>query len=267
MIDVAVVNTTIQSSMVVVARLARCRVVWWCHESDESLRSPLMRLRLGLYRWLAHEQVAVSEAVPCASTYSRRIRNIVEPVEAFPHDGGDLLVLGTKCHRKGIDRLPGLLFGLSTDHDLSLNVVGWSDPREHEIISQAHAALDRQWGERLSWEDGLVDPDDAYRRARVLLLPSRQDPRPRVVEEALGRGIPVVASCLPGLREIATTVRSSGALVLLDEDGSWPDAVRAALAFGTSPTTFIDPFSPEEFLDAWILALLDVHHRGSGRAP
>jgi glycosyltransferase involved in cell wall biosynthesis len=64
-------------------------------------------------------------------------------------------------------------------------------------------------------------PEEVYRDARVLLAPYGSE-RPRVVDEALANGIPVVASNVPGLDECVGT---GG--VLVDPDGDINEWVSA----------------------------------------
>jgi glycosyltransferase involved in cell wall biosynthesis len=253
-IQVTIVNTTVQASIVVAARLAGTRVIWWCHESADSFTGPLMRTRLWIYRRLAHEQVAVSRAVPSTPRHSRTIRNIVKPVSDPVHQGRSILVLGTKSWQKGVDRLPALVDPARCHPTTVLDVVGWEHPRDHDLLLETRLHLEDVWGHRLRWRQAVVDPDDAYRTAAVLLLPSRSDTRPRVVEEALARGIPVVASRLPGLEDVSETVHDADSLQLVT-DADWPAAVARALLRGTADGSLIQPFTPNEFLAAWMTVI------------
>lgn len=264
--EVLVVNTTVQSSVVVAARLARTRVVWWCHESGIGLRGPLMCLRRAIYGLLCHEMVAVSRAVPPTRLPQHTIRNItandhqtVISVSAPP----TLLVLGSKSSIKGTDRLPALVDPGRLPRNARLAVVGWEDPRDAKLLSAAKASLQRVWGDRLIWHGPVDDPETLYATASVLLLPSRADSRPRVVEEALERGIPVVASDLPGLGEIAESTTDEHALTLMPAGAGWTDAVEAALATGRRQRPRISTFSPDQFAHAWVGVIEEVAGRPS----
>lgn len=251
--DVVIVNTTVQASIVLASRIARARVIWWCHESPESLGTPLMRLRLAIYRRLAHSMVYVSSDTPRARMPQFAIRNItIGPASNTVVAGEDLLVLGTKCTRKGTDRLVELVGPVLDRGNTRLRVVGDEDPRDAAMLASTRAELLRRWPDSVIWLEGVVDPEPQFAASAVLLLPSRADPRPRVVEEALSRGIPVVASVLPGLLDVQQTVLRPGALTLVSDTGDWPEAIWAARKLGRSSTTDVQPFTPEEFTHAWL---------------
>lgn len=78
------------------------------------------------------------------------------------------------------------------------------------------------------------DPARHLAAATVLLLPSEREGLPGSVLEALSRGVPVVASDLPGLQEIQ---QSSKGVRLVDARAgadAWAEALRSALNEGPS---------------------------------
>lgn len=264
--DVLVVNTTVQSSVVVAARLAGTRVIWWCHESGVGLRGPLMRLRRVIYRLLCQEMVAVSRAVPRTRLPQRTVRNITGPASSTVTPVSEprtLLVLGSKSYTKGTDRLPSLVDPARLPGHVLLAVVGGEVHRDARVLSIAKAALRRAWGDRLIWQGPVDDPESLYATALALLLPSRADSRPRVVEEALARGIPVIASDLTGLVEIADSATDKGALTLKPADVDWTDAIAAALKAGRVQQSCIETFSSDQFAEAWVDVIRDVAERPS----
>ncbi len=267
-VEVAIVNSTVQSSVVVAARLAGCRVVWWCHESGVSLDTAVMRLRWRVYDALAQRVVSVSRAIPGTRTPQVRIRNIVRtPPAAEPSGPPVLLVIGTKCWRKGTDLLAGLVDPALGSGDAELWVVGRDEPRETVLLATAHRELEESWGDRLRWLPGHEDPGPVYDRAAVLLLPSRADARPRVVEEALAHGLPVVASILPGMADIAETLTEPRALACVDLGDDWSAAITAALALGRGAGGYIEEFTDDEFVGAWLDVLAGAAVTATGHGP
>ncbi|WP_167737500.1 glycosyltransferase family 4 protein [Sphingomonas parva] len=73
-------------------------------------------------------------------------------------------------------------------------------------------------------------PLDTLRGADLLLLPSQWEGLPGVVLEALSVGTPVVASDLPGVREIAQRADGIRLVPTHAPDECWVDAIVAALA-------------------------------------
>lgn len=265
-VDVVIVNTTVQSTLVVAARLAGTRVVWWCHESGSSLTSPLMRIRVRIYRALCDRSVVVTRAAPPGVPRPVLIRNRVDSVRESPTPRSEppvLLVLGRKGHRKGTDLLRDLV-----DPDLlgdaRLWVVGDEEPRELSSLHAVHEELVGRWGSRLRWSDAEQDVTRVLDQASVLLLPSRAEARPRVVEEALAHGVPVITSPLPGVLDIGETVTHPGALTIVPLGEPWNEAIQDALRLDLPNAPLIVPFSETAFADAWLRVLRE--HEPSGPA-
>jgi glycosyltransferase involved in cell wall biosynthesis len=93
------------------------------------------------------------------------------------------------------------------------------------------------------------EPQEHLGRASLLLLPSVREGLPGSVLEALSHGVPVVASDLPGLREIAERCKGVRLVPRSAPLEQWVDAVEAALAedregigtcFSRSPFRFSD---------------------------
>ncbi len=78
-----------------------------------------------------------------------------------------------------------------------------------------------------------TSPAELYEEARVLLVPHRVDNRPRVVLEAQGNGIPVLATSFPGLIE---AVGSGG--VLVDNDAESSEWIAALSLMWDDPDTY-----------------------------
>ena len=206
--------------------------------------------------------------MPGTRTPQVRIRNIVQAPRATLLSGPPvLLVLGTKCWNKGTDLLAGLINSGLGAGDAELWVVGRDEPRETEMLVAAERDLQHAWGDRLRWLPGQEDPGPVYDRAAVLLLPSRADTRPRVVEEALAHGVPVVASVLPGTADIADTLTEPRALSCVALGDNWSTAINAALALGRGATTYIEEFAGAEFVGAWLDVLTGAAVTTRGHGP
>jgi len=103
----------------------------------------------------------------------------------------ELLFVGNMTRRKGVDLLAPIMDRLGKGYVLRC-ATGRDDdsavPRHSRISSLGNLSL------------GQVR--DAYRRADVLLLPSRLEGMPRVAIEAMGCGLPVVASNASSMSEV-----------------------------------------------------------------
>lgn len=74
------------------------------------------------------------------------------------------------------------------------------------------------------------EPREHLRNARLLLLPSSREGLPGAVLEALSEGVPVVASDLPGVREIQEHCPGVHCIAPDAPAAAWADAVENALA-------------------------------------
>ena len=87
---------------------------------------------------------------------------------------------------------------------------------------------------------GLGVRDDVpqlLKTADVLLLPSIHEGLPGVVLEACASGTPVLASDLPGVREIASRLPLVRYLPLTAADEEWADSGAGTVERGASPAT------------------------------
>jgi glycosyltransferase involved in cell wall biosynthesis len=259
-VRVVVVNTTVQSSVAVAARAAGCRVIWWCHEPNESVRdSALMRFRAALYDVLADTVVAVSSACVRTKKPAIVVRNIVTS-HPTPRPKGPpvLLVMGTKSRQKGTDLLPLLIDPFLGEGTAQLWLVGNDDSRDQTLLAETRLKLELAWGSRLRWCGSVDEVHDTYGQASVLLLPSRQEARGRVVEEALAHGVPVLASKLPGLAEVAQTATRPSALRLLKLDEDWTPCIEQMLKERLPRVSLIEEFTKEDFVATWLRVIREA---------
>lgn len=145
-------------------------------------------------------------------------------VVARSREGGPLRVLhvAALARHKGLLRLLGVL-ARKPRFDFRLDVVGSTQHdrgyvRDVRAFVRAHA-LDRQvhlHGERRG--DELLE---LYRRAHVMALPSDREAYSLACLEALGFGLPVLATANGGLCEMISPNDACGELLDPDDAGAW----------------------------------------------
>lgn len=125
------------------------------------------------------------------------------PSETPPRDGqpARLLAVGAMYEAKGYEFLLDALALLEREsRSFHLDIVGLGDLRPHYEEQRHRLGLD----ERVSFL-GLRPKDEVARRMReadLFVLTSRYDSNPCAVIEALGSGLPVVATAVGGLPEM-----------------------------------------------------------------
>lgn len=111
------------------------------------------------------------------------------------HDAADFLYIGELRSAKGIDTLLAALSQL--DGGPSLAIVG-SGPDEGELRRLA-ARLDL--ADRVTFL-GAMPAREAFRRGRIMVVPSRAESLPYVLIEAAGAHVPLIATNVGGVSEI-----------------------------------------------------------------
>ena len=114
----------------------------------------------------------------------------------------EMITVGSLIPRKGVDEVLTALVDVHLPNGFRLTVAGdGSERTKLEARSNALGLADRI---RFL---GAVDADrvhDLLRTSDLFLLASRSEGRPNVVLEAMASGLPVVASDIPGVRELIT---------------------------------------------------------------
>jgi glycosyltransferase involved in cell wall biosynthesis len=141
------------------------------------------------------------------------------PVAADP-EAADLLFLGEYRDLKGVDVLLSALARLRERSKLTLRLVGPGDQAPYR-----EQALKLDLADRVAF-CGAMPAREAFRRGRILIVPSRAESLPYVVLEAVAAAMPVIASRVGGIPEILPPE----ALVRPDD----PDALAAAIDRVTS---------------------------------
>ena len=190
-----------------------------------------LKWRLGrrLVRRFGTEVVAVSEA--CADALEtggwrpRVIRNGVEvPAAPPPRPAGQGFVVGTVAaiaRRKGIDVLV----------EAARRVRGQRPGIEFELIGDATDPLDADWAADVlarAREGGIRHASRADVAAALggwdaFVLPSRCDPFPLSMLEAMAAGLPVIGSAVDGIRE--QVAPGTGTLVGPEDPGALAEAI------------------------------------------
>jgi glycosyltransferase involved in cell wall biosynthesis len=185
-----------------------------------------------LKRRATHLGVNVAVSGPVADTVPGPVvripntfRSVYDQPEAGDENRNGLLFVGRLVSAKGTDLAIEALRRLhDRGVDTTLTICGDGPERD---------ALERQVREAglkgaVTFE-GWTDPDELaahYRRAELLLVPSRYEPFGIVALEAIASGCPVVAAATGGLPE---AVGDCGILVAPDNPGALADAAERAL--------------------------------------
>lgn len=117
-------------------------------------------------------------------------------IEPSP-DAADILFIGEMRHLKGVDVLLDALSLLRPRHKLTACLVG-DGPDLDRFRAQA-AALKLTEAVHFA---GRLPASDAFRRGRLLVMPSRNESFPYVVLEACAAGVPIIASNVGGIPEV-----------------------------------------------------------------
>ena len=140
----------------------------------------------------------------------------------------DVLVLGRIAPVKNYRRAVSIFEKLAgrSGSRFRLHFVGSGADEDEKCLAEIVAASPTRTG--ISVHGYTPDPVSCLRAADVLLLPSLWEGLPGSVLEALSVGTPVVASDLPGIREIADKVAGVTLVPLAAEDQDWATAIDAA---------------------------------------
>ncbi len=207
-----VVHVHSRASIAPLALLAarRCGMPSVLHFRERAFPGWKARLWTRLLCFWASAVVFVSEAIRRGyaagiQRRSRVIHNFMELPPPDPAKGNPVPVVATVAwwsRAKGYDLF---LEACRLLRDRGNSFEAW-------MIGQWHSEEDRQWAERfiqthhlgstVKIRGLLADMAEAYAQMDVLLLPTRRDSFPRVVMEAMGHGLPVVATRIDGVPEM-----------------------------------------------------------------
>ena len=192
----------------------------------------------GLVHWMADHVVFPARAV--AAPYPRFLRQYSSTMpyaaEVLPEGAPDrdrkppLVVMpALMSRRKGYDVFLDVCRRLhenGVDFEAWMGGGGWHSGREQR---EARDYLQAHHLEALVKDlDLLPEINSLYEQMDILLLTSRRDPLPRVIMEAMCRGIPVVASRVDGIPELVED-GTTGILVAPGDVAGFAQAVKRLL--------------------------------------
>ncbi|HTN26090.1 MAG TPA: glycosyltransferase family 4 protein [Solirubrobacteraceae bacterium] len=185
-------------------------------------------------------------------------------------------MLGTVCERKGSDVfVDAARATLATRSDVEFRIVGPLAPGAEEAWARAVVARGERAGVR--WKGSTADAAVELATWDVFVLPTRRDPFPLVVLEAMAAGLPVVATAVDGVPEqvdeaCATLVAPDDAPALAGAIERLAGDARARLALGRAgadraATHFTPARNSRELATAyeWVLATGSL--RNGARRP
>jgi glycosyltransferase involved in cell wall biosynthesis len=149
------------------------------------------------------------------------------PLTRGSAEGSSLLCVGVVASHKGQDTLIEALGSLEPDRPWTCTFVG-STAIEPGFAARVSAkAADTGLTHRITWAGVLETEElhDTYARTDVLVAPSRTESYGIAVGEALRRGIPVIASDVGGIREVAQP-EDAVVLVRPEDPAALGDALR-----------------------------------------
>lgn len=227
--DVVHVNGRLALAEALVARAAGFPVVTFIlDDALPGIRGPLARIA----PWLAsHEVLAASQGHAQGMRLGRRRPRIVYASariaagERLEHPADRPIVVGTigVIHpRKGTDLFIDMAQRLHAEGiELDLRIAGPLE--EGHLLDWGHAQLRRAEATGVTWL-GRVDIERELPQWDVMVLPSRADPFPLAVLEAMELGVAVVGTRVDGVPE--QLAEGAGLLVAPDDPTALASAVR-----------------------------------------
>lgn len=195
------------------------------------------RVYMGLERHLARSSDGIIfESAFSAGRYAAQVGTPACPTSVIPNgltdadfvlvapdaDAADVLFVGELRHLKGVDVLIDALAVVARARPVSAVIVG-SGPDAQAFKDRAQAA---GLGAAVVFP-GAMPARDAFRKGRVLVVPSRAESFPYIVLEAAAAGLPLLASNVGGIPEIVAGTRT--ALLPPDDVPALAEALRGAV--------------------------------------
>jgi glycosyltransferase involved in cell wall biosynthesis len=259
--DVVHVHFTGLSLPATAAGYARgSRVIWHLHSAMENRTGRLRRLaQRGKYRWFGagvHRFVAVSDALRrrlvdlgVADARTQLVRNGVDTARFRPPSP-----IERQCAREAYGIAPGeravLFFGRDIaikGADVLWRALDGSPPLTLLTVGAPSRAL-AEFGARVRTV-GLplvTDTVPLYWAADVLVMPSRREAAPYTMLEAIASGLPVIASDIAPLAEIAAEAPS---VSLVENE---PQSIARALSRPERRVHNIEAVRARFGLDRWV---------------
>lgn len=156
------------------------------------------------------------------------IPNAIDPAdfgEVTPRKGGGPASIGFVGRLDPIKRLPDLIEAVGLlPPPVGLHVFGEGPERARLVEAVATRGL----GRRVTFHGAVARPQEALRRIDLLVLPSAAEGFGLVLIEAMAAGVPVVATDVPGIRDVVRHGQT-GLLVPPASPPALAEAIRAVL--------------------------------------
>jgi glycosyltransferase involved in cell wall biosynthesis len=188
----------------IIARALGVPLVWHVHGEEGSGLSKRMK------DWCCDAKIYVAGfSRPAQSRVPAfLVRNLVEapdlPLAVRTHKRR-LCMVASICDRKnqlvGVDIVKELM---RRGHDASLHLFG--RVLEEDYLAKVKQSVANAGLQSRVIFEGHQPPEEIYRNADIVMLPSKYEALPLAFLEALACGVPVVASDIPAHREIADVV-------------------------------------------------------------
>jgi glycosyltransferase involved in cell wall biosynthesis len=179
----------------------------------------------------------IFESAFAERVYRERIRGKGAPRRVIPNgvkpadftlnepcpDATDILFVGELRHIKGIDVLLKALSELNRERNVTATITG-SGPDDEKLRSMADVL---GLGTMVTFT-GALPVREAFKRGKILVVPSRAESLPYVVLEAAAAGMPLIATNVGGISEIVAGTETG--LIESDNVAALASAINEALA-------------------------------------
>jgi glycosyltransferase involved in cell wall biosynthesis len=204
------VNGTAELNLVgTAAAVLRLPVVVWFHEWEVSraarVLGPVWDRALANVRWVAVSQTS-KQALERARITKGPVAVVPNPIDpadvlaAGPRERSQFTIayIGTPARYKGFHLLPDIIRGVA-DLPVTWRIFSGPESMEPDVWEQLHALE----GSCVHLCGKVADVRLAYGSCDLVVCPSLHESFGRVVAEAMANGLPVVASDLEAVREVA----------------------------------------------------------------
>lgn len=246
--DYIIVNTIMYYSVLERCRLPK-KIIWWLHEASQYYNDIFSSIKRnpGLSTNIIPYAVGKIAIQNFERAYKMNAYNLLygmEEYEIYPvHSGKKFiyLLVGSIVDRKGYDILFHALDRMpqSVKENAEVWIVGFGDIQFLSNLSMQekedilNSRFIRFWGEIASEEVRTI-----YEQADVLVCPSREDPMPIVITEAMMWHIPVIVSDGCGTAPIVK--EHNAGIVVKKED---PDKLAEAMIYAYNNREELDTFT------------------------
>lgn len=195
-------------------------ILWWIHESDEKFyKNIVLPKNRGNIHYYGGGKRVLERFHHCfPSELMKELLYFLPDIQITSHDfSGQRIfaIIGMVCKRKAQDILISAIKELSDDvrKKCVFYFIGVSENENKKMIENACQEFEQI---RYVYEMNQKDLAEFYQKVNVLVCPSRDDPMPIVVTQALQNGIPCIVSSQVGQCEYINAI--GGGSVFPSED-------------------------------------------------